>query len=67
MNINDLKNYVLEQYLSLIKKEEIKTDKPNIEFTASNIKSIQCIENKFIFRTEREINIGLINLVLILL
>ena len=56
LSINDLKKYVLEQYLSFTKKAEIKTDKPDIEFTASNIKSIQCIENKFIFGIEGEIN-----------
>ena len=56
LSINDLKKYVLEQSLSFTKKVEIKTDKPDIEFTASNIKSLQCFENKFIFGIEGEIN-----------
>lgn len=56
VKINDLKKYVLEQNLSFTKKAEIKTDKPDIEFVASNIKSIKCVENKFIFGIEGEIN-----------
>ena len=54
LEINDKKNYVLDNSLSFTQK--LDNAKPDLEFIASNIKSLSCLGNKFIFGLEGEIN-----------